>query len=338
METRELTIKRHMLQPKLSSTNLPWPVDWPALFGVERPLILEIGFGYGQMLDYLHRTRPDANIVGIEINNECIVKAEKAIPRKGMHNVRVLRARAETALHHLFQPGSLRELHINFPDPWFKEKHAGRRLMQRDTLDAMVSRLEPGGLFYLATDILAYAEMSAELLGKTPGLTNLHTTPWVTTMADRATTKYEKKARQAGRSCYYFVYQRNDLPAPDVPLIKELDMPHMVFKTPLSMDEMLDRVHVEDLSEGEMHISYLERFRGKSTLLFEVYVHEPTIDQRIGLVLVARDRPDEYTLKLGMIGNPRPTEGIHRAVGQLGHALVGLHPEATIIQNKVREG
>jgi hypothetical protein len=44
--------------------------------------------------------------------------------------------------------------------------HADRRLMQRDTLDTIVNRLQPGGLFYLATDIIEYAEMSAELLAE----------------------------------------------------------------------------------------------------------------------------------------------------------------------------
>ncbi|GAB4525076.1 MAG: tRNA (guanosine(46)-N7)-methyltransferase TrmB [Anaerolineae bacterium] len=325
-------------QTKLSSLTLPWPANWSAVFGAEKPLILEIGFGYGHMLEYLHQTRPWANIVGIEISSECLVRAEQAIPRKGMENVRVVFARAETALHHLFEPGSLTEVHINFPDPWFKARHAGRRLMQRDTVDALVSRLKVGGTLYLATDILDYAEMSAELLAETPGLTNLLETPWAHDMADRTVTKYERKAREVGRPCHYFAYQRNAAPAPDVPLMKELEMPHIVFKTSLSMHEMLERVEVENVDEGETYINFLHRYQGRDSLLFDVYVHEPTIDQRVSLVLVPRGEefPDEYTLKLGAIGSPRVTEGIHRAVVQLGRVLVGLSPQNEVIHSKVR--
>jgi len=327
-----------MTLPKLDSVSLPWPVEWGQVFGAERPIILEIGFGLGHFLVFLHQQHPDKNIVGLEISNMCLVKAEKAIVREGMDNVRVIRSRAETALHHLFRPKSLTEIHINFPDPWFKERHSGRRLMQRDTLDAMVSRLLPGGKLYLATDIIAYAEMSAELVANTPGLTNQFDTPWVNTMPGRIVTKYEKKAHQAGRTCYYFAYQRNDQPAPDVPLITESPMPHMVIKTPLGLDDLAGVAINDYHSEtDETRVNYMQIYHSEQALLFEIFVHEATIDQHTALVLVAREgHPDEYTLKLSAIGNPRPTDGIHRAVAHLGDALLRMHPDTSIVQNKVK--
>ena len=79
--------------------------------------------------------------------------------------------------------------------------------MQRDTLDAIVSRLQPGGTFYLATDIHAYAEMSHELLAATPGLDNLLPDAWAPRVPERVSTKYEATARREGRACYYFAYR-----------------------------------------------------------------------------------------------------------------------------------
>lgn len=328
--------------PKLSSFTLPWPTNWTEIFGTERPLILEIGFGYGQYLEHLHKTRPDANIIGIEINNTCLVKAERAIPRKKMHNVRVVHSTAETALHHLFPPHSLSEIHINFPDPWFKERHAGRRLMQRDTLDAIVSRLQVGGMLYLATDIRAYADMSAGLLGATPGLTNTLDAPWIPEMPGRTITKYEKKAIAVDRPRHYFAYQRNQHPIPDVPLIMELPMPHIVFYSPLSLDELFTGITASDISDhtfefGETRINFKNVYKGDQSLLFDIYAHEPTIDQRVSLALVMReDYPSEFTLKLGAIGNPRPTTGMHHAVRTLGERLLALHPETKVLQDKVK--
>ena len=178
----------------LSSLRLPWPTDWSAIFGAQRPLIVEIGFGYGAFLLHLARQNPAASIIGLEIANQCLSAAERAIQRQKLTNVCVVQSTAETALHHLFVPGSLSQIHINFPDPWFKKRHSHRRLMQRDTLDAMVSRLQPGGLLYLATDIVEYAEMSAELLAQTPGLDNLLESAWANTMPGRVITKYEGRA------------------------------------------------------------------------------------------------------------------------------------------------
>jgi len=305
------------------------------LFGREAPLILEIGFGKGQFLQYLSRRFPEANIIGLEISNRCLVMAENAIERLGMSNVRVIHSTAETALHHLFEPATISQIHINFPDPWFKERHSKRRLMQRDTLDVMVNRLEPGGLFYLATDILAYAEMSAELLAATPGLDNLLPDRWAHSMPDRVVTKYEAAAAREGRDRYYFAYRRNSLPAPDVPVIKELEMPHVVFSGPLTLNEIQAAFTPWESSTGEAVLHFIDCYRGRDSLLFETYVNEPTLEQRIALILRVR-RGGDFSLMVSPLGHPRATAGVHAAVAGLMRWLMSLHPDIKLIDSKVR--
>ena len=61
---------------KLNSRMLPWPADWTALFGAERPLIVEIGFGSGAFLLHLARRHPDANVIGFEIANRSLPRTE----------------------------------------------------------------------------------------------------------------------------------------------------------------------------------------------------------------------------------------------------------------------
>jgi tRNA (guanine-N7-)-methyltransferase len=324
----------------LRATELPWSTDWREVFHTdeERPLILEIGFGYGQYLRHLSRQYPDANIVGVEISNVSLLKAENAILRGDLPNVRVIFSRAETALHHLFVPQSLDQIHINFPDPWFKNRHGHRRLIQRDTVDAMVSRMKPDAKLFLATDIIEYAEMSAEVFASTPGLSNVLDAPWVNALPNRTTTKYEARAIEEGRTCYYFVYQRNDSPAPDIPVVKDLPMPHIVLRTPLSLQAIHDEFKSSEYHKAEVNVNFMNIYRSDKTLLFEAFVDEPTIEQRVGLVLIKRDEhPEEYTLKLGTIGSPRPTKGMHIAVKHLGEWILGLHPEAHVVQNKLQE-
>lgn len=326
---------------KLSSLTLPWPVNWLELFNTDqpRPLILEIGFGYGQFLLHLAQTNPNAHIVGLEISNRCLTITETRLEKQRLNNVRVIHSTAETALNHLFQPALLSQIHINFPDPWFKTRHGHRRLMQRDTLDAIVSRLAPAGQLYLATDIIEYANMSAELLAATPGLTNQLPAAWTNTpLPGRVVTKYEGKARQEGRACYYFAYCRNDQPALDLPVITEIAMPHRVFSSPLTLDEMLTPFAAYDVAEGDTHIAFMHAFRGRYALLFEVFVKEPTIDQHFAvMVLERRDKPHEYTVQLGSLGHPRSTNGVHRAVLLLADWLLHLHPEARVLKENIHD-
>lgn len=323
--------------PKLNAFNLAWPVDWTTLFGAERPLILEIGFGYGHYLRHLSHKRPDASIIGIEIANQCMVAGERLIEREGLDNVRVIHSPANTALHHLFKPGSLSEVHVNFPDPWFKKRHSGRRLMNPLTLNLIVSRLQSDGRFYLATDILAYAEMSAELLAETPGLTNQFDTPYVTDMPGRTRTKYEIKAIHAGRECYYFAYTRNAQPTPIQLDPEERPVPHLIIQSPLNPQTILAQFQPLQAvdTDNAIHVNVGYAYANTDSLLFEAYVSEPTIDQRVAIMLVPRE-DGAYTLKLGGIGAPRPTDGMHVAVALIGDWIASLHPNAHIVTDKVR--
>jgi hypothetical protein len=47
------------------------------------------------------------------------------------------------------------------------------------------------------------------------------------------------------------------------------------------------------------------------------------------------EAPD-FTLQLGTIGHPRPTEGVHLAVKLLGDWLLSLHPDARPIKHKLQ--
>jgi hypothetical protein len=168
-------------------------------------------------------------------------------------------------------------------------------------------------------------------------LDNQFRTEWVNSMPGQVTTKYEARAKAEGRMCYYFAYRRNTIPAPAVPVMKDLDMPHLVFETPLSLDEMAQQFRPFSHNEGDIHVSYSAVFRGEYTLLFEIHVNEPTIDQHAALLLSKRfGAASEFTLQMASLGHPRPTQGMHVAVSSLGEWLLGLHPDTHIVQQKVK--
>ncbi len=354
MQGASVSRSKARLVPRLSGTSLPWPVDWATLYEqtetrAARPLILEIGFGYGHFLRHLSATFPDAMIVGVEIANECLEHIDRQLDRGEMTNVRAVFARAETALHHLFEPASIDQIHVNFPDPWFKSRHERRRLMQRTHIDAMVSRLKAGGQLFLATDIREYAEMSDEALRETAGLSNTLDRPWSTEpLPGRVVTKYERKALTAGRPCHYFAYRRNDTPVPFIPVLTEAEMPHLTLALPLLVTDIVEQFEPFEAkaaarepahAETNISVNASQAFGSRQAALIEAYVVEPTIQQHVGIIVAPiRERPGEYTVGLSTIGSPRPTDGLHFAVRKVADWLLTLHAEARITGDKARSG
>ncbi len=326
------------MQKSLNSLTMAWATDWTELFGSERPLIVEIGFGNADYLIALAQANPDCHVIGFEVSTQSVYKAERKIRKNKLKNALAIYSRGETAINHLFEPQSIREIHINYPDPWFKTRHAGRRIMQADMLQAMTSRLEIGGLLYLATDIVDYAEMSHELLAEASGLTNELDAPWVNDFPERLiTTKYEEKGIREGRPGNYFKYRRNDTVIPDVPVMEEWTVPHVIIKTPMTSQEIASAVEKVTFHKGEyIHVAVFNGFWNinNDSVLFEVNIDEPTIEQHIALSLRHREDKDDYILRYATFGMPRPTEGMHFATSSLAQWLVDLHPDAEIVADR----
>ena len=49
--------------------------------------------------------------------------------------------------------GILQAVTIQFPDPWFKKKHAKRRMVNEEMIETIASHLAPGGRVFVQTDI-----------------------------------------------------------------------------------------------------------------------------------------------------------------------------------------
>ena len=323
---------------KLNCLAVDWPLRQERIFGRVQPLIVEIGFGNGDYLLHLAETRPDCNVIGLEISSPSMDRAEAKIEKRGLSNVRPIHCRAETALAHLLEPESVSEFHINYPDPWFKKRHGRRRLIKRDTLDLLTSRLVRGGRLLLATDIIAYAEMAHALLAGTPGLSNRFDVPWRNEIDGRFRTKYESKGYREGRPGHFFDYERNDVPVAHAPVIKDVEMPHLFLKSALSAAEVVERFETTRRHFDEVHVAILHAYAnpGRDVAVFEVVVEEPTIEQHTILSLSPREEAGEYIVKMTSLGAARPTEGMHRAVLAVGEWVAGLDAGSRIVARKLR--
>jgi tRNA (guanine-N7-)-methyltransferase len=67
-----------------------------------------------------------------------------------------------------FSAGSLARVFIHFPDPWWKKRHAKRRLAQTDVMEHLAGALAPGGELFVQTDVWDTARAYREVVERRP--------------------------------------------------------------------------------------------------------------------------------------------------------------------------
>ena len=134
--------------------------------------ILEIGFGMGESTAHIAQTRSRDLFLGIEVHDPGVGALLKKIGELQLNNLRLIQHDAVEALEYMITKDSLDGVHIFFPDPWHKKRHHKRRLIQKDFLTLLVSRLKTGGYIHLATDWQHYAEQMLLVLNQHPDLKN----------------------------------------------------------------------------------------------------------------------------------------------------------------------
>jgi tRNA (guanine-N7-)-methyltransferase len=181
-----------------------WPERLP------RPLVLvvDVGFGRGELLQELARSEPERAYLGIEYSMKRVLKLTRRLARSEVDGVRLVQASAEAAVGEL-SGGSVAGFWVNFPDPWPKKRHHRRRLLQAPFVHELATRLAPGGFLEVATDHEEYASWIAAVLSAEPLLSNrCAPEPFRSEPPPRAATAYELEWRAQGRPAHYFSYLR----------------------------------------------------------------------------------------------------------------------------------
>lgn len=122
------------------------------------PMDLEIGSGKGTFLMQQAGLEPGVDFLGIEWSKKFWRLAADRARRHALGNVRLLWADATVFVRNFVEAGSLRRVHIYFPDPWPKARHNKRRSVQAPFLRELHRVLQPGGEVRLATDHAEYFE------------------------------------------------------------------------------------------------------------------------------------------------------------------------------------
>ncbi len=186
---------------------------WPAIFAADLakpfPLVVELGFGRGEFLIELARAAPHVAHVGVEVSRKRVLKTARRVGRLELPNIRLVHGLGEIVVREALPEASVRALWINFSDPWPKKRHHRRRLIQRQLLAEIGSRLAPGGVLHIATDDVPYAQHIDALLREQDILTNCYApAPWRSEIPGRPPTAYELAWRAEGRPLHFWAYQK----------------------------------------------------------------------------------------------------------------------------------
>jgi tRNA (guanine-N7-)-methyltransferase len=203
--------RQSSLLPRLSFA-LPesGPLDPRSLFAVPpRAVWLEIGFGGGEHLAAQAESHPDIGFIGCEVFENGVVKLLGEVDRRGLRNVRVYTDDARPLLAAL-APRSIGRVFMLFPDPWPKARHHRRRLVAPATLDRLADIMIEGAELRLATDDPSYLFWMLEHVTDRSEFTWLARRPadWRERPADWPATRYEEKARKAGRAPTFLRFKR----------------------------------------------------------------------------------------------------------------------------------
>lgn len=124
---------------------------------------LDVGFGRGASVrDW--RSEDERSLLGIEIKAKCAARVRRWLRLKGRADTQVYQGDVNAALARRAPELRFDAIYLHFPDPWWKKRHAKRRVIRDDTLGAFVEALAPGGFLLLQTDVEERAQAFAALV------------------------------------------------------------------------------------------------------------------------------------------------------------------------------
>ncbi|WBU57047.1 tRNA (guanine(46)-N(7))-methyltransferase TrmB [Paracoccus sediminicola] len=180
------------------------PIDPGAIFGDDRPVWLEIGFGGGEHMVHMAARYPEIGMIGCEPYINGVAMLVGKIRKAGVGNVSVHPGDARDMMD-VLPEGSISRAFLNYPDPWPKKRHHRRRFVTPEHLIPLHRVMAPGAEFRVATDIPSYVRQTLSEVPKAGFLLeSLRAVAW----PDWISTRYEQKALRERRTPSYLSFRR----------------------------------------------------------------------------------------------------------------------------------
>jgi tRNA (guanine-N7-)-methyltransferase len=182
--------------------------DWDAAFGRRAKRMVDLGCGNGRYLLISGFARPEFDHLGVELVPPAVRLGSLRAGQRGLVNVKFAWGDASEFITTRTTPGSIDEVHLYHPQPYYDRDKVPRRQLTPRTILAIWRALVPGGLFVFQTDNPEYwryaHENVAQLFQWTP-----HKGPWADAADGR--TLRERVARAQGLEIFRVEARRIEL-------------------------------------------------------------------------------------------------------------------------------
>jgi tRNA (guanine-N7-)-methyltransferase len=134
---------------------LPQPVEIERVFvNSALPIHLDIGSARGKFLLEMAANNPLVNFLGVEIREPLVVEANQIKNEFGLQNLHYEFINATYSLDiYLETIPPIQTITIQFPDPWFKKKHAKRRMVDLRLAKTVANKLAENGQIFIQSDV-----------------------------------------------------------------------------------------------------------------------------------------------------------------------------------------
>ncbi len=179
------------------------------VFGNENPVNVEYCSGNGAWIATKAMEFPNENWVAVEKRFDRVRKIWSKKKNHGLNNLFIVCGEAQTFTEHYIPKGSVKDIFINFPDPWPKKRHAKHRLMQSDFVDMMGQVIKKEGALTLVTDDPDYSIRSTDVLLQHDAFESLYPMPFYqTSLTGYGSSYFDALWRQKGRQIRYHRYRK----------------------------------------------------------------------------------------------------------------------------------
>ncbi len=188
------------------------PLEWEKVYGKpNQPLHLDIGSARGRFLLSMAQNETNWNFLGLEIREPLVNDANRWRDELGLTNLHYLFCNVNNSARSLLSSlshGTLQRVTIQFPDPWFKNRHAKRRVVQPELVAELANYLASGGIVFLQSDIKFVAEEMCDRFAENPAFVRQHAEEWLAENPLPVPTERETSVLSRGEPVYRALFAK----------------------------------------------------------------------------------------------------------------------------------
>ncbi len=189
--------------------NLP---DWQKIYSnAQQPLHLDLGCARGRFVLEMAQLQPEMNFLGLEIRQPLVKAANQRCQELGLTNLHYLFCNVNNSLASVLASlpqEILQQVTIQFPDPWFKNKHGKRRIVQPELVAALANYLPEKSTVFLQSDIEFVALEMHNVFQNNPQFQQKHTEKWLAYNPLPVATERELLTLSHGEPVYRVLFSK----------------------------------------------------------------------------------------------------------------------------------